>query len=118
MALSALENKDKVPDNEALRSVLGRSVVQWHNLKSHLASEYEPVTEHVYMIPQKGFFLADFVLGETTVQAAHEVGLPSTIMEAIEAAPKSAEGRGFRLAVGTRTDVESIKKLAAVKMVN
>jgi hypothetical protein len=138
MALSGLDEKEKLPNDESLRSVLGRTFGCWQDLKTHLASRYGPLTVKwiagvrygwtlrliqkkrtiLYMTPSKGFFLVGFVLGERAVQAAHESDLPSTILEVIDGAQKYGEGRGFRLEVRTKQDVENIKKLAAIKMVN
>jgi hypothetical protein len=40
------------------------------------------------------------------------------MLEVIDKAPKYAEGRGVRLEVRTSKDVDSIKKLAVIKMAN
>lgn len=133
MALSALDDQSKKPDDAALRSVLGRVTPHWHTLRSSLGSldgqwnfagaKYgwslrllNKKRIIIYMIPCRGFFLAGFVLGEKAVAAVHASGLPSSIVDAVMAAPRYAEGRGIRLEVRTRVDVENMKKLAVLKM--
>jgi hypothetical protein len=137
MALSAFDDKSKMPNEKALSETLGRASSLWNDLKAHISTEYKPVTEHwnfsgknygwgfrlkhkdrivLYMTPCKGCFLASFVLGEKAVRAAHDRGLSDPVLEIIDAAPKYAEGRGVRIEVKTRKDLENAKTLAAIKM--
>jgi Protein of unknown function (DUF3788) len=44
--------------------------------------------------------------------------LPKAVIEEVTNAKKYAEGRGLRVEVKTRRDVESIKKLIAIKVMN
>lgn len=139
VALSAFVDKSKMPNERTLSEVLGRASALWDDLKAYLSSEYEPVTEHwnfsgknhgwglrlkhkdrtvLYMAPCKGHFLASFALGEKAVRAANESGLPDSVLEIIDGAPKYAEGRGVRLVVKSKKDLENVKKLAAIKMAN
>jgi len=137
MALSAFDDKAHPPSAIDLEAVLGRASARWDELKTHLSSAYDPLGEHwnfagekwgwslrlkqkkrtlIYLTPRKKHFLAGFVLGEKAVRAARASDLPAAVLEVIDRAPKYAEGRGFRLEVRTKSDVESVKKLAAVKM--
>jgi hypothetical protein len=68
------------------------------------------------MTPCEGHFLASIALGEKAVQAAHNIGLPNSIMQAIDSARKYAEGRGIRLKVTSARDVRNIEKVAVIKM--
>ena len=43
MALSALDDKTNRPDDQALKTVLGRTFARWQDLQDHLASLYEPL---------------------------------------------------------------------------
>jgi hypothetical protein len=72
----------------------------------------------LYMTPCKKHFLVGFVLGEKAVKAAHESELPEALLALIDSAPKYPEGRGVRIEVRTKKDLEAIKQLAAVKMAN
>jgi hypothetical protein len=57
-------------------------------------------------------------LGEKAVKAAHTVPLDESVLALIDEAPKYAEGRGVRVEVRTKKDIESVRQLAAVKMAN
>ena len=137
MALSAFDDKEKQPRPKDLDSTLGRSSAHWHALVSHIAAEYAPLEETwifsgakwgwalrlkqkkrtvLYLTPCKGHFLAGFALGEKAVEAAHASRLPEAVIAAIDAAPRFAEGRGVRLEIRNKRDVESTKELAAIKM--
>ena len=70
------------------------------------------------MTPCQGYFLASFALGEKAVRAAHQSGLPDSVLSVIDNARKYAEGRGVRLEVRSQGDLENIQKLAAIKMAN
>lgn len=139
MALSAFNDKSGPPRSRELKETLGRSSVLWDQLIDHLATEYEPVIEKwmmssekwgwslqlkrkkrtiLYMTPCKKHFLTGFVLGDKAVKAAQESGLPDAVLTLIDKAPKYAEGRGFRIEVRTKQDLEATKKLAAIKMAN
>ncbi len=139
MALSAFDDKSSQPQASELTETLGRSSALWDRLREHLASEYQPLAEKwnfpgqkwgwslqlkqkkrtvLYMTPCKGYFLAGFVLGERAVEAARESGLPDSVLSMIESAKKYAEGRGVRIEVRTKKDLENTKRLAAVKMAN
>ena len=45
MALSALDDKSKVPAARSLKAVLGRAGANWESLMAHLAAEYKPLAE-------------------------------------------------------------------------
>lgn len=137
MALSAFDDKSKEPRTAELHRVLGRSGARWDELTAYLESAYAPLTSSwgfagakwgwslrlkqkkrtiLYMTPCERHFLVGFVLGEKAVQAAHAAPLDDTVLALIDAAPKYAEGRGVRMEVRTKRDVESVQRLAAVKM--
>jgi hypothetical protein len=139
MALSAFTDKSSTPRSNELKETLGRSSALWDGLRGHLAADYQPLTEKwvmysekwgwslqlkrkkrtiLYMTPCKKHFLVGFVLGEKAVKAAHESDLPDAVLTSIDSAPKYVEGRGLRIEVRTKKDLEIIKKLAAIKMAN
>ena len=139
MALSAFEDKSRTPRSSELKETLGRSSSLWDQLKIYLASEYQPLTEKwmfsgakwgwslqlkrkkrtiLYITPCKRHFLVGFALGERAVKAAHESDLPGSVLTLIDSAPKYAEGRGVRMEVRIKKDLENAKELAAIKMAN
>jgi hypothetical protein len=138
MALSAFDDKSKKPSAGDLERMLGRTSAHWNNLKTHIAAEYAPLDDTwnfagakwgwslrlkqkkrtvLYMTPRKGHFLVGFVLGERAVKATHDSDLPDAILAVIDEAKKYAEGRGVRIEIRNKRDLEITKKLAAIKMV-
>ena len=139
MALSAFDDKSSTPRAAELRTTLGRTAGLWDELKEHLGCESQPLTEKwtfagpkwgwslqlklkkrsiLYMTPREGFFTAGFVLGERAVEAARESGLPEPVLAMIDSAKKYVEGRGVRIELRTKKDLNNTKKLAAIKMAN
>jgi len=139
MALSAFDDKSREPQALELERALGRSSVHWEKLVTHLRAEYAPLDVTwgfagakwgwslrlkqkkrtiLYMTPCNRHFLVGFALGEKAAQAAHARPLPSSILAIIDEAPKYAEGRGVRIEVRTKKDLEAVKDLAAIKMAN
>jgi len=139
MALSAFDDKSQEPGPEAVAAALGPAAEHWDKLISDLETRFDPLAltwmfsgkkwgwslrlkqkkrAVVYLTPAEGFFLAGFALGQKAVDAAFESALPRTVLDTIESSPKYAEGRGVRLEVHTREDVDSIRLLAEIKMAN
>ena len=132
----SFDDKDKAPDDKALAKDLGPSKKLWDEFVRHIATAYAPVTEAwgfykawslrlkqkkrtiVYLLPKDGHFLCAFVYGGKATEAARQAKLPKAVTKEIEDAPVYAEGRGFRLEVKTASDLETMKKLAAIKMAN
>jgi hypothetical protein len=139
MALSVFDDKASPPTDRALGRMLGRTNGLWTRLRSDLQDAHGPLDEEwsfagknygwsfrlkqrkrsvVYMTPCRGYFLASFALGEKACRAAHEAGVPSSILAIVDSAPKYAEGRGVRIPVRNQSDVTGVEQLAAVKMAN
>ncbi len=139
MTLSAFIEKSRKPGKADLEAVLGRVFAHWNDLISHCKNEYPPldVTWNygsakwgwvlrlkqkkrtiLYMTPCQGHFVAGFVLGDKAVAAAHEAGIPKPVLDEIEGAKKYAEGRPIRIEVRSKKSLDTVKKLAAVKMAN
>ncbi len=139
MAFSLFEDKQKKPKPAQIDEALGRSAMHWKGLIAHAEEAFAPLTQEwgfagakwgwslrlkkkkrtiVYLTPRAKHFVAGFALGEKAVRAAHDEGLPGWVLETIEAAPKYAEGRGVRLEVRVKKDLEGVKQVAAVKRAN
>ena len=132
----SLDDKTKFPDDAALAAALGKAKVLWDEFVRHITQEYGPITEEwgfykswsmrlkrkkrtiVYLLPRDGHFLCAYVFGEKATEAARRAKLPKDVVKIIEEAKVYAEGRGFRLEVKTKKDLEAMKKLAAIKMAN
>jgi hypothetical protein len=137
MSLSAFDDKTKPPQPDEVSRVLGMTADLWQQIISHLKETCTPITEQwnfsgakygwslrlklkdrgiLYLTPQKGQFLVGVGLGEKAAQAAHESGLPISVLDLIDAAPKYAEGRGIRMTIAASDDVPVVKQLVGLKM--
>jgi hypothetical protein len=136
MALSAFHEKTRPPTDEDLRSVLGKTYPAWGTLLALVAEQIEPISEiwkftsattgwgmrvlHkqrviLYMTPQHNQFLVSFALGERAVTAARAARLPASLLQAIDDAPRYAEGRGVRIPVHNGRQLAALARLAQVK---
>lgn len=139
MALSALDDKTSPPVERTVQHVLGRAGPLWTQLRAALQAAHGPLVEEwnfagkaygwslrlkrgkraiVYMTPCRGSFLASFALGEKACAAARDAGLDPSVLALIDAAPRYAEGRGVRVPVRRKRDVQDIVRLAAIKIAN
>ena len=139
MATDPLHDKSRRPRDGDLARALGRSKARWDELIAHIETTYAPVTHKwlpphkefawslrlirkkrtiLYLTPCLRYFLCAFVLGGKATDAARAAGLPGDVMAIINDAPVYGEGRGFRLKVRTKADVETMRQLAAIKMAN
>lgn len=137
MALSAFDNIERRPDTDSLKSVLGPAASLWDGIRPFAASQWDPVGEEwvfsskkagwsvrlrhkgkiiLYLIPQEGYFLVGFVLGDRAMEEARRAGLPEAALEQLNGARKYAEGTGFRFEVRTLEDLRAVEKLARIKM--
>lgn len=139
MASSVLDDKSKMPEDEALAQVLGKSMGLWQAIHADLAASYPSLESEwqftspkygwifrarhkkrtiLYMIPGKGSLTISFCLGGKAVAAAEQSTLPAEILEEIRNARPYAEGRGVRVEVKRQADVENVRKLVEIKMSN
>jgi hypothetical protein len=68
------------------------------------------------MTPCRSYFLVSFALGERAIAAARERDLPAAVRQAIDAAPRFAEGRGVRFEVRGLDEIAPFVALAGVKL--
>jgi hypothetical protein len=136
MSLSAFSDRAQQPSDADLGVALGRSAAAWTRLIALVAERIPSIEQEwgftspktgwglrlrnkgrviLYMTPGHRAFLASLALGERAVVAAREAGLPSAILEAIESAPRYAEGRGVRVEVRNSRLVPGLAALAAIK---
>jgi hypothetical protein len=136
MALSSFSDKTNPPTNAEIRSALGDAYPLWTSLLALIGERIDPITEvwgftsastgwglrvvHkkrviLYMTPQQNQFLVSFALGEKAVAAARSAALSASVLKAIEAAPRYAEGRGVRIEVKSSRQLPSLATLAEIK---
>ena len=139
MALSAFDDKTSPPGDRALEEMLGRTSHLWTRLKNELQEAHGPLIENwnfsgkaygwsfrlkqkkrtiVYMTPCRAYFLASFALGEKACRAARAAKDSAQVLAIIDAAPKYAEGRGVRIPVRSRHDLDTVESLVAIKVAN
>ena len=136
MALSAFTNSAHPPTDDELRVTLGAAGTVWAKLIDAIAKRIDPIEQVwrftsastgwglrlrqndrviIYMTPQNGQFLASLALGERAVAAAQNVRLAADLRDAIDAAPRYAEGRGVRVIVKRAAQVAGLATLAEIK---
>jgi Protein of unknown function (DUF3788) len=139
MSANVFIDKLAKPDDQALVSALGKTYPLWAEIEKHIATTLgESVQEWKYyglksgwtmktlykkrnlffFTAYKGYFRIAFVFGDRAVAEIVSSDLPKAVIEEITNAKKYAEGRGIRIDVKTRRDVESVKKLIAFKVMN
>jgi hypothetical protein len=124
------------PTAAALRATLGPAHAPWARLIELVEAEVPGITRLwrqgstaagwslrlvkkgrviLYLSPREGFFLVSTALGEKAVAGAKEAKLPAALLKVIDAAPRYAEGRGFRVEVRTSRQVAALAALAGIK---
>ncbi len=139
MSANVFIDKLAKPDDQALVMALGKTYPLWAEIENHVATAHGGPTEEwkyygpksgwtlktlhkkrnlFFFTPCQGYFRIAFVFGDRAVAEILTSDLPKAMIEEVQNAKKYAEGRGLRVEVKTRRDVESVKKLIAVKVMN
>jgi len=139
MSANVFIDKLAKPNDQALVRALGKTYPLWAEIEKHIATTLgESIEEWKYygmksgwtmktlykkrnlffFTACKGYFRIAFVFGDRAVAEIVSSDLPKAVIEEITNAKKYAEGRGIRIDVKTRRDVESVKKLIAFKVMN
>ena len=139
MSPNAFIGKTKQPTDAELAAALGPAKVVWDQLIGDLADECGIADQEwnsyslkagwalrlkheerniIYLSPRQGCFFASFALGDKAMQAARQCKFPPPVIKIINEAKKYAEGTGVSLEIKAPKDIESVKKLAAIKLAN
>jgi hypothetical protein len=139
MLANAFLDKSTKPTDAELAAALGPPHSLWLQLVADLATdsnvdvqEWKSVSKKygwslrlklrkrtiVYLSPHSGCFTAVFILGDKAVKAAHEAGLPASVIKTLDQAKRYGEGTGLRIEVKGPKDVAIVKKLTAIKLQN
>lgn len=137
MLPNAFIGKSHPPTGAELADVLGPAKVLWDELLASLAAEYKLTIQEwnsyslkagwslrlknngrniLYLSPCQGAFRAAFALGDKAVAAARQSNLPPSVIKIINEAKRYAEGTAVRLEIKKTKDVESVFKLAGIKL--
>ncbi len=130
-----------VSEPPAIDAALGaRKAAWWHRLHADLEDAYGPLVEkwsyhakadrwslqvkrrkgsrtilYLVMAPERTFLVA-VILGEKAVAAARAAGLPSSVLDAIDASTSYPEGRLVWTEITRRPQLADVLALARVKM--
>jgi hypothetical protein len=136
MALSAFADRSQKPTPAEIENVLGRSATLWAELIDSVIKNTGGMTQTwsfssakygwslrlkkkeriiLYMTPQRNQFLVGVVLGERASAGSAQDRISPSTRTLIDEAPRYAEGRGIRLSVRTRHDLQVALELAALK---
>jgi hypothetical protein len=139
MSPNAFIGKAEQPTDGDLTAMLGPARATWDQLIDDLAREHGANVQEwnsyspkagwslrvkrkertiVWLAPCPGSFRVAFILGDKAVRAAQQAKLPKRVLQMINKAKKYAEGRGIRLEPKTPKDIETVKKLAVIKLAN
>ena len=132
-------DKQTKPDDRALARTLGKTFHLWVEIRDGVQAEHGPVVEEwkyygakygwtlktlrqkrnlFFFTPCQGYFRVSFAFGDKAVAAIEASGLPAAMIAEIKNAKNYVEGRGLRIEVRVKSDVEHVKKLIAIKVMN
>jgi hypothetical protein len=139
MSTSIFSDKLIKPDEQKLTTALANTYKLWEEIRKYIRSEFgETVEEWKYYNSKSGwilksfykkrnlffftpceeYFRISFAYGEKAVTEIEKSDLPESIIEEIKNARKYMEGKGLRVEVKNRKDVDIIKKLVDIKIRN
>jgi len=136
---NAFIGKTSQPTNAELEAALGPVKALWDQLLASLAREHKLTVQEwnsyspkagwslrlkskdrniLYLSPCRGSFRTAFALGDKAVAAACASDLPQIVIKTISGAKRYAEGTAVRLEVKKEKDLETVTKLAGIKLAN
>ena len=71
-----------------------------------------------FFIPHEKSFRIGFVFGDKAVAAMAQSDLPRAVIDEVTNAKRYVEGRGLRIDVRNRADVQTVMKLVSIKIEN
>ena len=131
--------KDKMPDENELKSVLGKRYGLWSGILKSIETNHGAIVSEwkyynknsgwvqkiylkkrnlLFFTPYKNFFSVGMVFGDKAVGEIIKSNLPAEIIKEITAAKKYAEGRGINIEIKNKESAETIKKLLQIKISN
>ncbi|MGD0350146.1 MAG: DUF3788 domain-containing protein [Verrucomicrobiota bacterium] len=137
MLPNAFIGKPQKPTDAELAAALGTAKALWDQLLASLANEHNLTVQEwnsysrkagwslrlklkerniLYLAPCQGCFFASFALGDKAVQAARQSGLPQSVVKIINEAKRYAEGTAVRIEIKKAKDIETVTKLAGIKL--
>jgi hypothetical protein len=139
MLSNAFTGKPHPPTDAELAGALGPAKALWDRLLAGLAVEHKLTAQEwnsyspkagwslrlkrkdrniLYLGPCKRAFRVAFVLGDKAVAAARQCNLPQSVIKILNEAKRYAEGTAVRFETIKARDIESVVKLAGIKLAN
>ncbi len=136
---SVFTDKSIEPDEIALMEVIGEKAEYLKEILNHIHIELDNIKiewKHygkkygwqmkvfkkkrnlLFLLPFKNDFSIVFVLGDKAVAACENSDLPKDLIETIKNEKKYMEGRGVRIDVRSKGDVDIVKTLLKIKVEN
>jgi len=137
MLPNAFIGKPHPPTDAELADALGPARKLWDRLLARLAGQYQLTVREwnsyspkagwslrlkrksrniLYLGPCQGAFRVAFVLGDKALAAARRSNLPPNVIKIINEAKRYAEGTAIRFETIKAEDLESVVKLAGIKL--
>ena len=132
-----LIDKSVKPTTKIVKDLLGKSFAYWEEIRTSLESEYGPLTEEwkyyssssgwtmklllkkrnlFFLTPCKNHFRLAFIFGDKAVKTIQSSNLPKKLIKELNTARRYVEGRGLRVTVKKRADVNNVLTLSAIKI--
>ena len=129
-------NKTTPPTEAALKKMLGPAWKTWQTLRTHVLKEYPELIEEwkfpgakygwnyrirnkkrvtIYFIPQSEKFQVAFVFSKSAFDAVMTSEINQSIKDDLSAARPYAEGRGIRLTITGKNELNDVKLLVDIK---
>lgn len=130
-------DKTHQPDETMLRQVLGKTYPLWLDIRKYVHTKYTGAKEQwkypgakygwsfslhdkkraiLYLIPRKTYFQVAFVFGQKATDHVLASKINPLIKHELESARVYAEGRGIRLVVKNKKNLEDIRELIDTKL--
>jgi hypothetical protein len=135
MSVGLFCDPDHPPSQKEIRSSIGLRFSAWHSLRLFLEANYPIAPEPVFggrnygwciryrkggktlvcLFPQKGYFVAQIVLGRVEVERALEARLALHVATVLREAKQFHDGRWLFIQVRNKRDAEDVLQLIQIK---
>jgi hypothetical protein len=135
--VSIFKDKKIVPSKELLADALGKTFTWWSAIQDYVYSQYPGATADwtypgvkygwnfrlkdkkraiIYFLPRNKFFKVAFVFGQKATDIIVKSNISDSIKNELKSAKVYAEGRGIRIDVRNKKDIDDIKILVDIKL--
>lgn len=134
---SIFTDKSEIPTETKLKEALGDTHVYWQTFMGYTKNLYPDAVEEwnfsgekfgwsfrikdkkrilIYLLPRDKFFKVAFVFGPKATDEIIAAPIGETIKKELQAAKVYAEGRGIRIEIKEKNQLEDIFKLIEIKI--